>query len=199
MWKMERPDSDRDIFEIYLADTREVLLQRETRSTQSVDGNDDIARHEVGRALHYVIDGNLNFIHGTFSPIILYGDDDFFDLRVHAHANLSRKCYFSIRGMAQHNLKHLKEEGLTEKKARTIVRLLRSGQTLLLHGEYAFLPYHDPLPGDYRSTVALIEAEMDALTAAYDASALPATPQHIVEADEWLVGLRTNELTRPAV
>lgn len=49
MWRMERPDSDTDIFEAYVVPTRDILrgIARQNSHFNQKD-NVDTARHEIG-------------------------------------------------------------------------------------------------------------------------------------------------------
>jgi len=70
MWRMNRPNSDDDYFEVYLGSTRHILLGGSFRLTQGRDelGRLDWSCHELGVMVEQLIKGNINFIIGVNSP-----------------------------------------------------------------------------------------------------------------------------------
>ena len=194
MWGMERPDSDLDIFEIYLADTRDILLGKQPKSyCYKVGTTEDISGHELGKALQMIMDGNINFVCGVYSPLIIFDSNLFKQFRSIALQNQSQKIYKSVHGMAIHNIKHLKLEGLTEKKAKTILRTIEFGIEFLNGNGAKFRKYDKQLPPDYRSTICLIEGKLKELDNAKLTSPLPELPENIHVANDWLCKLRIKE------
>lgn len=103
MWGMNKPDSDTDIFEAYIVDTKELLRGRaKTESYQKhyPDTNTDVTGHEVGTIIQQLLKGNMNYLWGVTSPItILQKDttlDRLFDI---VKRTVAKNCVNSIRGM----------------------------------------------------------------------------------------------------
>ena len=113
MWNMNRPDSDYDIFEAYIVDTKELLRGRaKTESYQKhypVNGIDvkldtDVSGHEIGTIVQQLLKGNMNYLWGTMSPIILEQKDTTLDrLRDIVKRTIAKNCVNSIRGMVVGN------------------------------------------------------------------------------------------------
>jgi len=197
MWGMERPDSDIDLFEIYLEDTAEILLGRDCKSYCTkipCTPPKDIAGHELGKAMNMVIRGNVNFVWGVFSPIVETTTKEFEQLKKLAELNTSKLMYKSIHGMSKHNIEHLNQAGLTEKKARTILRTIDFGINFLQTGTYKFKKNTEELPGDYKSTVGVINQRLQVLEYSLKISPLPELPEFQDEANDWLIKVRLKEL-----
>jgi len=192
MWGMNRPDSDVDIFEIYVAETRDVLLGHVPKSyCVKVEGkNEDKAQHELGKVVNMLLAGNVNFVWGVSSPVIIYDTETFRTLRELWWQHKSKNLYHSVRGLALHNLKKLGATGMTEKKARTILRTIEMARTYLSQGgSVLYYPHTESLPGDYRSLEAHVLEKLDDLAMCYEGSGLPEKlePWEVVLFEDFLV------------
>jgi hypothetical protein len=157
MWGQNHPGSDTDVFECYVAPTRDILRGTAyTRSEfdQSVEGR-DVARHEIGHVIDQLLKGNVNFVWGVTSPVVesalpityplVEGYTWLRALRLVLTANPSRNIYHSIHGLAQKNMaKYIDDPRVAadlgperiQKKLRTIVRTCEFGSRWL-NGEGA--------------------------------------------------------------
>jgi len=110
MWGQHRSDSDTDLFECYVFDSRSFLLgNTHDGGHSSKKGNEDKDSFEIGHVVRQLIKGNVNFLWGVMSPkVIMYRhmDQNIFDLRKIVKDNLSKATTYSIRGFVIHNLKH---------------------------------------------------------------------------------------------
>jgi hypothetical protein len=142
MWKMNHENSDTDLFQIYVADTKQILRgefdfihsSSETNNGKTGKYKVEIVRHEIGKVISELLDGNVNFLWGVMSPIIInelgytsvkvnntihlvdkprcLEDNPLFtygsylgDLKRIVIANPCKGCYNSIRGLAIANKK----------------------------------------------------------------------------------------------
>jgi hypothetical protein len=79
MWKMNHENSDTDLFQIYVTDTKELLrgnfdyVHSSSSSNNGKQGKEkvEIVRHELQKVIVELIDGNVNFLWGVMSPIVL--------------------------------------------------------------------------------------------------------------------------------
>lgn len=111
MWNQHRSDSDTDLFECYVADTRSILLgDRYDRGKKTKGDNWEKDSFEIGHVIEMLLKGNVNFIWGVMSPkknlVATNIDPNMWDLRRIVMDNLSKATVHSIRGFAIHNLKH---------------------------------------------------------------------------------------------
>ena len=134
VWNMNTAMSDTDIFEAYVASTEDIL--RGTANTKSKfiqkDGV-DTAQHEIGKIVNQLLKGNLNFIIGVTSPIIEKDSMELYHLRNIVEKTISKNCYGSIHGMAQHNFKKYIVSGkdTSERRCNKILRGLKFGMRIL--------------------------------------------------------------------
>lgn len=145
MWKMNNEDSDLDVFECYILETREILKGRVPTShfTQDIENKIDTQRQEISKVTSEIIKSNLNYIGYIFSPIVLEGNEFLERYRILARRVISKQVYFSVRGMAYHNYRKYHDEvgdKLDERKWNKIVRVLKFGTTLMRTGEIEFSP-----------------------------------------------------------
>ena len=126
--------SDTDIFEAYVASTEDIL--RGTANTKSKfkqkDGV-DTAQHEIGRIVSQLLKGNFNFIVGVMSPIVEKKSMELYQLSCIVEKTISKNCYGSIHGMAQHNFKKYIVSGkdTSERRCNKILRGLNFGMRIL--------------------------------------------------------------------
>ena len=111
MWGQHRSDSDIDLFECYVFDSRSFLLgNTHDGGHSSKKGNEDKDSFEIGHVVRQLQKGNVNFLWGVMSPKVQMANIDIepnlWDLRKIVRENLSRATTYSIRGFVIHNLKH---------------------------------------------------------------------------------------------
>jgi len=111
MWGQHHSESDTDMFECYVVDTRSILLgDRYDRGKKTKGDNWEKDSFEIGHIIEMLLKGNVNFLWGVMSPkkdlVATNIDPNIWDLRQIVMDNLSRATVHSIRGFATHNLKH---------------------------------------------------------------------------------------------
>lgn len=152
MWKMERPDSDIDIYSCYIRDTTSYFIQGPPISSHNkMYLNEkgiqvDEQSHELSKVIKYLKKGNLNFIYLVCSPKIEYEHRTALaELRQIFIDNLSKNCYYSTQGMARNNIKKYLfkkdvPEEIYQKKLNTIGRNIQFGINLILYHKPVFEP-----------------------------------------------------------
>jgi predicted nucleotidyltransferase len=162
MWKMNRPDSDIDVFEAYIVPTRDILqgVSRQN-SHQTITEEVDTSRHEIGRVIDMLIKGNVNFVLGVMSPIILQDSPELQELRQVYRANMSKNIYNSIHGMALSNYTKYFESSkdTSRKKLAQVLRLINFGEKILMKKQIEFTPV---LP-DEELSPSLIKSKIQSL------------------------------------
>ena len=145
MWKMEHMYSDLDLATVYMVNSRDSLLGKNIRGEQTFDDetNTDTTFYELGHFIHHLLKGNVNFLWAVMSPIIKADNrSSLKDLRGLVAANLSKASFYSINGLAKHNIYHFIKEkehdGLWMKKLNVIGRTLKFGINLLIWGKCLF-------------------------------------------------------------
>jgi predicted nucleotidyltransferase len=197
MWKMNRPDSDKDYYNAVLGDSKHILLgDNYDRSKQVINGETDETTFEVGKTIRELLKGNVNHIWGVTSPVIEIDSKELQDLKKLYGQNICKNCFHSIRGLAKHNITHFLEQKreiddnprLFEKKLNTIARSLKFGINIL-----------DGKGLQYEPTSYLIKDKeiiytlLKELETAYENSSLPEEP----DPDpffNWLLKLRLRDL-----
>jgi len=180
--------SDTDIFEAYVASTEDIL--RGTANTKSKfiqqDGV-DTAQHEIGKIVNQLLKGNLNFIVGVMSPIIEKNSMELYQLRCIVEKTISKNCYGSIHGMAQHHFKKYIVSGkdTSERRCNKILRVLKFGERILMGKGINFEKVE-------RGTRGEIEKEMRVLNKAFFDSLLYDKPDEEPFRD-WLYQVRLDE------
>ena len=191
MWKQNHPGSDIDLFVAFQAPSREILVgHADMRSRHDKDETHDDAVHEIGHVVDEVLKGNVNFLWGVFSPIVVEDPHGHLAaLRPLALKNMSRQCYNSIHGLAYSNYKKYIESGkdASPKRCNTIARTIGMGVTLLLTGKIVFNAVRDAKPEDILDLTRHLDE-------AKDESILPDKPQHAQELYDWLLQLRLKDL-----
>ena len=139
MWKMQRPDSDLDIFTCYVGPTRDLLIGRQFKSvsTPLPDDNLDMTEHEIGKVVNMLIKGNINFVWGLTSPEIETTTPYHEDLIKIFKQELSKNVYHSIDGLFRNNYKKYvsKVKKIQPKRIWMMYRTLKFGIALLETGE----------------------------------------------------------------
>src|SRR5574341_1477687 len=152
-WLMNRPDSDIDIFTAFIVPSRDILSGRNHGggshcSGSSGAGDVDKVSHEIGKIVDELIKGNINFLVGTLSPILISQHKDCLRSlkNILIEHGQTKACIHSIRGLAVHNYRKFitgsdtaRDYPLT-KKCNTINRVLLFGINLLNGNGYEFKP-----------------------------------------------------------
>lgn len=117
MWNMQHPDSDIDYATIYMADSRDILLSKNIKGKQVQDDFVDRTYYELGHFISNLLKGNVNFIWAVMSPLIEKEyKTSLRELREITSRNLAKNCFYSINGLAKHNIYHF----ITGTKSTTI-------------------------------------------------------------------------------
>jgi len=193
LWHMNDEDSDRDLFRVYVASTEGILRGTvDTKSKFVQEGDDvDIAVHEVGTVVSQLLKGNVNFLIGVMSPILVSEhkcvDSFLYDLQAIVRRTISKNCYRSIRGLGKHNyIKYIvsgKDD--SERRCNKICRVLAFGHNLLLTGDFGFTPFTCGTPENVVELLGLLDD-------AYWFSSLPEKPEEEFFRD-WLYQVRKYE------
>ncbi|MHA1731172.1 MAG: DNA polymerase beta superfamily protein [Promethearchaeota archaeon] len=183
IWGQERPDSDLDLYTVYLAPTRDILLGHNTKrysggkhlKRTGEDGKEvDEVQFELGHVVKLLLKGNVNHLLGVLSPRVTRDGPLLGCLREVTLANLARNCYHSIHGMAVKNIHVWHRKGLKfnnpSKKLNTIGRTLQFG-IKVLQGEK-----RDLFDVERVETMKGVEELMSRLDRALEESELPGEP-----------------------
>lgn len=196
-WKMNRPDSDIDLFTACVVPTVDILSGRNrghgSHNFQSED--EDHVSHEIGKIVNELIKGNINFLVGTLSNLIIYQQNDYLtELRqiLEEHGQ-TKACTHSIKGLAVHNYRKYivncntdKKDQLLTKKCNMINRTLLFGINVLEGSGFIFTSIKNQTPHDVKE---LIDYFDDAIIN----SPLPETTDKKPFQD-WLLRVRLKEL-----
>lgn len=134
IWSMNRDDSDIDLFKVFVVPTEDILKNiANTRSKFIQENNTDISLHEISVVVEQILKGNVNFLIGVMSPIIIETSEWHTKLKQIVVENISKNCYHSIHGLAIHNYKKYIEPGKddSEKRCNKILRVLQFGKEIL--------------------------------------------------------------------
>lgn len=172
IWKMNNKDSDEDYFEIYMESTEDIF-KGTAKYKSKFNQNDgiDTHQHELGHVINQLLKGNINFIIGITSPILVETNEHFDELRNLTFRNLSKNVYYSIRGMSEGNYKKyvLAEKDTSTRKCNQILRTIEFGIKILKYRQIEYLPFK-------RGTPKLIEKKIKELEDAYTNSTIPEKP-----------------------
>ena len=113
MWGQHHSQSDKDLFECYVFDSRSFLLGNRHdggHKSKNKEKNEEKDSFEIGHVIRQLLKGNVNTLWGVMSPkldlVLANIDPNVWDLRMIVQNNLSKSTAHSIRGFAIHNLKH---------------------------------------------------------------------------------------------
>jgi len=159
VWLMNRPDSDVDIFTAYVVPSEDILSGR-NKGYGSHHSNGDIDRvsHEIGKIVEQLIKGNINFLIGTLSPLVMFEHDDCLTMLkdIVLEYGQTKSCVHSIRGLSVHNYRKYvigsdtaREYPIT-KKCNLISRTLLFGINLLNGNGFEFKPVTKQTPEDVK-------------------------------------------------
>jgi predicted nucleotidyltransferase len=189
MWNMQRPESDIDLFKCNIAPTRDILSgNMHDHCHFSQTDNIDTQASEIGKTVRMLIAGNVNYIWGVHSPIVVENSEELQELRT--LSTPSANCFYSIRGLALHNL-NLEKKTKDSKHRKTIYRSIRFGVNILEGKGYRFMKVEEP--------DIFLEDIQNVLKELEDAKAntkLPEHPENEAKMIEWLVDLRIRELEK---
>lgn len=164
VWQMNRPDSDIDIFTSYVVPSKDILsgVNRGYGSHASGGlcvGEMDTVSHEIGKIVEQLIKGNINFLIGTLSPLVMFERDDYLrSLKsiIYEYGE-TKACTHSIRGLAVHNYKKYiigsdtaRDYPIT-KKCNLINRTLLFGINLMNGNGFEFNPVTRQTPEDVKN------------------------------------------------
>lgn len=207
MWRMNRPDSDVDLFRCYAASTEEILsgivAPGGTHFSQQ-DGT-DLQSHEVGAWVEQLLKMNPNYLWGLFSPLVVRERGRYRkDLAALIRAGLSKQVYWPVMGMIASNRRKYVESGRdpSPKRINQMVRAGRWGRSVLLYGQPdRFMPIENgSILQNGRvvesGTPEAVEVTLERLDSAYRTSILPErVPEESVRAvRNWLLRVRLDEL-----
>jgi predicted nucleotidyltransferase len=195
MWKMNRPESDIDLFVGVLASTKSYLQGKPDFTYSKISGDpgavgqEDRNTHELGKIVEQLLKNNWNFITGIMSPIVVKKWDRLDELKDLLKINLSKQTYHSIHGLAIHNFRKYvqNERDDSEKRCNTIGRTILMGNKLLREGVIDFAPVSGVTPKD-------IPKFIDELDLALKESPLPDKPQNEWTLRNFLYDVRLESL-----
>jgi len=195
LWKMNRPDSDVDLYKVYIAPSENFLLGKmHMGGHEGKSGNTETVSFEVGHVIKQLKGGNLNHLLGVMSNIILETSSEHAELQKILSENIGKNCYHSIHGMSWHNYKRYFEDSpktrLDEleykKKLGQIGRVIKFGINLLRGGGFMFESYQPKSWWDIRKM-------LEELDESYKTSLLPEQSDGEVF-DDFLLRLRLKHL-----
>jgi predicted nucleotidyltransferase len=194
MWGMETPESDVDSFYAYVARSVDILTgEANTDSYHVMEDNKDRAYHEIGKVVQMMLKGNVNFLWGILSPIVLADpQEELRRLKMLTMEGLSQRVFHSINGLARANYKKYIASGKdpSQKRLNLIARTLEFGVHLLDTGEPRFQPVTD-------ATEERIIELLEELGRARDSSPLPVVPPNEDDVRKWLLRIRMVSLAHP--
>jgi hypothetical protein len=124
---MQSPESDIDLVMIYISPTRSILRGKRVpptvRQEIAARGGEvyDTLGWEIGHLINQIIRGNVKAIWYVSSPLITKPSHIQEELSFLVQANLCRKTYHSIKGMAESQIKS--EKSLRRGRAKATGRL----------------------------------------------------------------------------
>lgn len=161
VWQMNNPNSDTDLFTAYIIPTEDILSGRNrgngSHNYQSV--TEDRTSHEIGKIINELIKGNINFLVGTLSYLVIHQHNNCLNdlkylLKQHGQ---TKACVNSIKGLATSNYKKYivncnseKKEHLVIKKCGMINRTLLFGIGVLEGNGFNFMPIVNQTPTDVK-------------------------------------------------
>ena len=164
VWKMNRPDSDIDLFTAYIISSKDILSGRNhgCGSHNYQSHSEDRVSHEIGKIINELIKGNINFLVGTLSDLVIWQRGTVLtDLKnIIEEYGKTKACTHSIRGLAIANYRKYiqncntdKKEMLLTKKCNTICRTLLFGINVLEGNGFHFEPVFNCTPSDVKIAI----------------------------------------------
>lgn len=198
MWGMQHEGSDIDEFVCYAGSTKDLLSGRLSAPPDFSHEGADVSAHEAEKVVEQLLKGNVNFIWGVMSPIVVESDsirgvmravgEEYSsrheELKAIVRRNLSKNCYDSIHGLAVNNFKKYVESGkdTSEKRCNTIVRSVMFGVRILRGEGIMFAPVSGSTPERIKEVIGILDQ-------AYKESRLPDKPKE-EELRDWLYRVR---------
>lgn len=199
VWSMNRPDSDIDEFTAYITPSKDILCginrgwNSHFHAKEGAETHDRVS-HEIGKVVDELINGNINFLIGTLSPIVISEHSDCLrslkDLII--KYGQTKACVNSIRGLAIHNYRKYiigsdtaRDYPLT-KKCNNINRCLLFGIRLLKGNGFIFDPVINQTPNDVKTMLELFDINVKVSTLPEKTNPEPFR--------EYLLNLRLKEL-----
>lgn len=140
IWKMNTPVSDIDIFRIYMANPRDILLHKPIQAKFIPNTDMDITYHEISEVTNQLIKSNINFIIGVFSPIIEKQIPKFGEYKYFARKVITSQMFHSVHGMALSNYKKYGED-MPEARYNKILRTVDFCINFMSRRSFAFEPF----------------------------------------------------------
>jgi hypothetical protein len=213
MWKNDTPESDVDAWAVVQEPTTRILRREGRYQDQSVFRSEtehkspvDIHVHEIGRMVDQLLLGNINFVTGTLSPVVVHTTPAFASLRAITRDNPSKALYGSVHGMAIQNFaryaginrKSTKDKVLAELQFTPIEP--RRCAKMLSFIEFAIYYLEDGVhafekPSLFEWTTEGVDAAIKELDAAYANSVLPDHPDP-EPFRQWLLRQRMDDFER---
>lgn len=201
MWGMELPTSDYDVVDIYTVSTIHLLDGRQYPRTlpqrfgvvyNGVE-NSDVTSQEIGHLIGKLIDGNVNAIWATMSPIIIREHPAHNMLCTIVEKNLARCSFQSLNGIINSHLKDATKFNddyeKQQKILRSALRVAKFGITLFEHGRIEFKSCN------YDVSPEEVTTHLTEMCNAHDSSNLPDRPNEAMYR-KFLYEFRNNILTR---
>jgi hypothetical protein len=198
MWGMAKPDSDYDLFVVYLQSYEDYMRKGGFVDTfphkQWMEGDKEMDAQymELGHLVQLLKKGNVNMIWGVCSPIVhdeqlgILGK-----LREIVLSNLSKETYASVNGMAHSQMNDTKKRATVRDPAKnraTAARTLKFGVNLLKYGKVTFDPVFEATPAD----IGVLFRELDE---AKESSILPDYPDP-KPFEDFMLRVRLEEIER---
>jgi predicted nucleotidyltransferase len=155
MWGMAKPDSDYDLYHIFMQSSREYLRtssfegNRPAKTYMDGDKEIDAQYMEIGHLVGLLKKGNVNAIWATCSPIVYKDCPALHQLQEIVKDNLSSQTYASVNGMAHSQINDTVKRAAVkdpQKNRDTAARTLQFGINLIKNGKIEFKPFHDATP-----------------------------------------------------
>ena len=123
--------SDLDLFEVHVDPLREVLFRGPSTSGKHIQfGHVDLHSYEISQVVKEIIRGNVNFLIGVLSPVVVFSTEEGSILRKVVSANVHKGFYRSIEGIVRSRLR-----AGSEKDIRLARRYISLGLSMLRRGE----------------------------------------------------------------
>lgn len=203
IWNMNHEFSDLDLFVVETQPISKILRGKYSNKSKFVphakgyEGYEkrlggkstDVSIHSAQTTIEQLIKMNLNFLVGIMSPIPIVGNFNYEILKGIVKSNLSKRCYYPIRGMATHNMKKYiySDKDNTNHRRQKIYRVLRFGIGLLRYGEFEFRP------SPQKVSTLMLEETLESLDIDFDLSDLPERTDEEPFRD-WLENVRLMEM-----
>lgn len=195
LWKMNHEGSDNDYFTVHIVPSKDILNGSVTKlrsKVMKIEG-DDYVSHEVGKVVDELIKGNVNFLTGIMSDIVIHNKHEYlYELqnRVKEYGQ-TKACVHSIKGLAMGNYTRYvlgnEDDPTISKRCGIINRSLLFGINLLNGRGFQFNSViNDNTPKDVRRYLNVFDVIVEN-------SSLPETTNPKPFRD-WLYNLRLDEL-----